>query len=112
MRVLLLCSQAKVRSRLADALRFEGASVMEAVRPHKIVELAQAEQPDLIILDDPDAERIAQSLRARFATVPIALGMEVVRPCAAATYVWPSPLETAPVVSLVNQTIRKTVTLA
>ena len=75
---------------------------MEAVRPHKVVELAQAEQPDLIILDDPEGAKIAQALRVHFATVPIALGLEVVRPCPAANYVWPSPLETAPVVSLVR----------
>ena len=102
MRVLLWCSQSSVRLRLAYAMRFEGANVMEAVRSHKVVELAQAEQPDLIIVDDPDGERIARSLRAQLATVPIALGLEVVRPCPAANYVWQSPLETASVVALVR----------
>jgi hypothetical protein len=104
MRVLLHCSDSKTRSRLAYALRFAGAQVMEAVRPAKLVELARAERPDLVILDDPNAAGMAEKLREvpELARVTIALGLEVVRPCRAATYVWPSPVETASAVSLVR----------
>ncbi len=104
MRVLLLCSDAKTRSRLAYALRFEGAAVMEAVRPAKLVELARAERPDLVILDDPQAAGMAEKLRElpELARVTIALGLEVVRPCRAATYVWPSPVETGSALALLR----------
>jgi hypothetical protein len=106
MRVLLHCSDGKTRSRLAYALRFAGASVMEAVRPAKLIELARAERPDLVILDDPNAAGMAEKLREvpELARVTIALGLEVVRPCRAATYVWPSPVETATAVSLLRST--------
>ena len=104
MRVLLYCSDGKTRSRLAFALRFAGANVMEPVRPAKLVELARAERPDLVILDDPQAAGMAEKLREvpELKGVTIALGLEVVRPCRAATYVWPSPLETTSAVSLVR----------
>src|SRR5262249_2645044 len=103
MRVLLLCAHASTRQRVAYALRFEGAEVMEAVRPARLAELAGASAPDLVIIDDRQAERLASELRAKLAQVSIVVALEVVRPCAAATHVWASPIETSRAVALVRR---------